>query len=208
MYLTPFSVQWRVNALAAGAFLPASTPHEARNVNKKLIALSVTLALASGLAVAQSVAPAAAPSATPDRAARQAEHEARAQARFAETDRNKDGRISLAEFQDASDRKLAERFARLDANKDGQLTQAEMQQARGEGRERMEGRRGAMHGGMDKMRALDTNHDEALTRAEIGTQMPKLAERFDMLDANHDGRLTHDEMRAGRGSWQGDRAAH
>jgi hypothetical protein len=65
-----------------------------------------------------------------------------------------------------------------------------------------------MHGRMEKLRALDANHDQALTRAEIGNEMPKLAERFDTLDANHDGRLTHDEMRAGRAGWHGDRAAH
>jgi hypothetical protein len=109
-------------------------------VNKPLILLVCTLA--SGVALAQAVVPVA-PVATADRAARRAEFQARAQARFAESDRNHDGRISLTEFQDASDRKLAERFQRLDANKDGQLTQEELRQAHAQRRDRRNERRQA-----------------------------------------------------------------
>jgi uncharacterized protein YnzC (UPF0291/DUF896 family) len=157
-------------------------------VNKPLLAL--TLALVSGLALAQATV-------APDRAAHQAQMRQRAEARFAEADKNRDGRISLAEFQDASDRRLAERFARMDANKDGQLTAEEMRSAREARRGRMAGHRQAMRGHMEKLRALDANHDQALTRAEIGTAMPMLVEHFDQLDTDHDGRLTRDEMRAG-----------
>ena len=161
-------------------------------MNKPLVFL--VCALASGFALAQAVAPALAP----DRAARRAEFQARAQARFAESDRNHDGRISLAEFQGAADRKLSERFHRLDGNKDGQLTQEELRQAHGQHRERMGERRQARAGGMRKLRALDTNRDQALDRAEIGNRFPRLLEHFDQIDANHDGRITRDEMRAAR----------
>ena len=170
-------------------------------MNKPLVFFLCTLA--SGVVLAQAVAPGHAAS---DRSARKAEMQARAQARFAQSDRNHDGRISLAEFQDASDKKLAERFARMDANKDGQLTQEEMrlahEQRRGKMMERREGRREGRREHrrerMEKLQALDTNKDQALSRAEIGTAMPRLLEHFDQLDTNHDGKLTRDEMRAGR----------
>ena len=79
-------------------------------MNKPLVFFVCTLAadlLFADLARAQAVAPAVAPAAAPDRAARRVEFQARAQARFAESDRNHDGRLSLAEFQSAADRKLA-----------------------------------------------------------------------------------------------------
>ncbi len=159
-------------------------------MNKPLVFLLCTLA--SGVVLAQAVAP--------DRTARKAEMQARAQARFAQSDRNHDGRISLAEFQDASDKKLAERFAHMDANKDGQLTQEEMRMAHEQRRGRMMDRRHDRREGMEKIRGLDTNKDQALSRAEIGTAMPRLLEHFDQLDANHDGKITRDEMRAGHGA--------
>ena len=52
----------------------------------------------------------------------------------------------------------------------------------------------------EKMRALDVNHDQALSRAEIGDRMPRLAQQFDRIDGNRDGKLSHDELRAARGS--------
>jgi len=166
-------------------------------VNKPLVFLAVCLA--SGLLLADvALAQALAPTAAPDRAARRAEFQARAQARFAQSDRNHDGRISLAEFQDASERRLAERFHRLDANNDGQLTQDELRQAHQLRREKMVERRQARVGRLQQLRALDTNKDQALDRAEIGNRMPRLLEHFDQIDANHDGRITRDEMRAAR----------
>lgn len=161
-------------------------------MNKPVVFL--VCALASGFAIAQAVTPVHAP----DPAARRAQFQARAQARFAESDRNHDGRISLAEFQDAADRRLAERFHRLDANSDGQLTQDELRQAHQQRRENMGERRQARAGRLQKLRALDTNKDQALDRAEIGNRMPRLLEHFDQIDANHDGRITRDEMRAAR----------
>ncbi len=157
-------------------------------MNKPLVFFLCTLA--SGVVLAQAVAP--------DRAARKAEMQARAQARFAQNDRNHDGRISLAEFQDASDEKLAGRFAHLDANKDGQLTQEEMRRAHEQRRGKMMERRHGRGEAMQKMRALDSNKDQALSRAEIGTSMPRLLEHFDQFDSNHDGKISRDEMHAGR----------
>lgn len=53
---------------------------------------------------------------------------ARAEARFNESDRNHDRKLSLAEFQQARNQRLARRFARMDGNKDGGLSQAELRQ--------------------------------------------------------------------------------
>lgn len=43
---------------------------------------------------------------------------------------------------------------------------------------------------------FDKNGDGALTKDELSDN-PRLLERFDTLDANKDGKLSEDEMRAG-----------
>jgi Ca2+-binding EF-hand superfamily protein len=132
---------------------------------------------------------------------------AKAEARFSASDRNHDGKLSLAEFQQARDQRLAEQFARLDANKDGGLSQDEMRQGRHAGRLMRASHRHAGMAMREKLRALDTDHDQALSRAEIGQRMPRLAQQFDRLDGNRDGKLSREELRAGRESLRGnDRA--
>lgn len=158
---------------------------------KKWIVLASGLLLAS-VAVAQQVASRDAG----QRADRRAEA-------FADSDSNRDGRLSLAEFQAARSRKLAEQFARMDANRDGALTQEEMTQARREHRQLRASKR---HGAMamrQGMKALDRDGDQALSRAEIGDRMPRLAENFDSIDLDHDGRLDRSELRAGRQALRG-----
>lgn len=54
--------------------------------------------------------------------------------------------------------------------------------------------KGAM---MERLRAADTNGDGLISRAEAAA-LPRLAEHFDALDANHDGQLSLDELRAAR----------
>jgi Ca2+-binding EF-hand superfamily protein len=158
-------------------------------MNKPLIL--VLCALASSFVVAQE------PGAAKRDAHRQQMH-AKAQARFDESDRNHDRKLSLAEFQQARNQRLAEQFARLDANKDGGLTEDEMRQGLRQGRQMHAARRHAGMAAREKMRALDANHDQALSRAEIGDRMPRLAQDFDRLDSNRDGKLSRDEIRAGR----------
>ena len=108
---------------------------------------------------------------------------------FTEADANRDGLLTLAEFQAARSRKLAEQFQRMDVNRDGTLTSEEMSQAR----QHMRSSRG--HEGM---KALDRDGDQALSRAEIGDRMPRLSENFDSIDLDDDGRLDRNELRAGR----------
>ena len=128
----------------------------------------------------------------------------RAEAKFSEADSNHDGAISQAEWQSARLREANARFQKLDANRDGRLTELEMQQAREQRQHRKGERRGERR---ERLRALDKDGDQQLSRAEIGTAMPKLAQDFDRLDGNRDGKLSREEIRAGRAP-RGEPAQH
>jgi Ca2+-binding EF-hand superfamily protein len=145
--------------------------------------------LAASLAVAQSATP---------RQGDRGERGERAAERFAASDSNRDGKLSLAEFERARSERIAEQFARLDANKDGSLTQEEMRQSMREHRQMRKANRHERMAMRERLKALDANGDQALTRAEIGDKAPKLAEHFADFDLDRDGRLTRDEIRAGR----------
>lgn len=54
--------------------------------------------------------------------------------------------------------------------------------------------KGAM---LERLKAADANADGLLSRAEAAA-LPRLAERFDQLDANQDGQVSFDELHAGR----------
>ena len=149
-------------------------------MNRILIATAGLLA--TSLAVAQAAAP------------RQGERGQRGAQAFAASDGNHDGRLSLAEFERARSQRIAEQFRKLDLDKDGSLTQAELRQHR-ELRAAHRHERMAMR---EKLRGLDANGDRALSRAEIGDKAPRLAEHFADFDLDRDGRLTRDEIRAGR----------
>lgn len=53
------------------------------------------------------------------------------------------------------------------------------------------------HGGarFERLRAADTNADGLLSRAEAAA-LPRLAEHFDAVDANRDGQVAFEELRA------------
>jgi len=123
----------------------------------------------------------------------------RAGAAFDDADGNHDGRLSQSEWQSARLRDAAERFRRFDVNRDGALSREELQAAH----EQRRARRGGMR---EKMRALDADGDRQLSRAEVSGKMPRLEARFDSLDANRDGKLSREEMRAGREAQRGDTA--
>ena len=90
-------------------------------------------------------------------------------------DTNGDGTISRAEYVAQSEA----RFARMDKNGDGFITADEM------------GGKGGRGGG--RLMAADTDHDGKISRAEF---MAQSAERFAGLDANGDGQISGDEMKA------------
>lgn len=151
---------------------------------KKLTLATLGL-LAASIAVAQ-------PPATGNAGAGR---EGKSAALFAESDSNHDGKLSMAEWQQAQNRLLAKRFEKMDLNRDGSLVQDEMRQARSEHRASRKDKSRAMR---EKAKALDTNGDQALSRAEIGDAMPKVAENFASIDLDNDGKLSRDELRAGR----------
>jgi Ca2+-binding EF-hand superfamily protein len=50
---------------------------------------------------------------------------------------------------------------------------------------------------IERLKAADTNGDGMLSRQEAAA-LPRLADRFDAIDANRDGQVTFEELRASR----------
>lgn len=101
-------------------------------------------------------------------------------------DTDGDGTISKAEF-DAL-------FNKIDTNHDGKLDKAELAAYHKAMREQ---RRAEMKAEFEaKFKAADKNNDGALTRDEFKAAFPRMADRFDKLDANHDGKVTMAEIEA------------
>jgi Ca2+-binding EF-hand superfamily protein len=97
---------------------------------------------------------------------------------FKDMDKNKDGKISKYEWQGPP-----QFFDRLDSNHDGFIDEAEWNAMRN----RMGGG-GRVGEGLVKM--LDADKDGKVTRDEFA----KIVSLFDLLDANHDGTLSQEEM--------------
>lgn len=105
---------------------------------------------------------------------------------FARLDANHDGSIDRTEA--AARPHLLQRFDQLDANHDGRIDASERPQHHGMGGEGGKGERG------ERLARFDTDKDGRLSRAEVGDS--RIAKHFDMIDANHDGFLTREELRA------------
>jgi Ca2+-binding EF-hand superfamily protein len=193
-----------------------------RKLTLSLIAGAATVA-AGGVAYAQS-APAQAPQHELTRAA----VEQRAGQMFDRLDANHDGKLDQAD----RDARQKARFDRLDTNHDGQVSYAEFTAARAQFAQarkdrvaKAEAHRGAhgqagehrmaMRGGfrgrggpMAMMRMADADKDGTITKAEF---VNAALQRFDRLDANHDGTVTADEAKAARDNmrqqWQARRQA-
>lgn len=131
-----------------------------------VLAVAVTIALASAAACAQTAAPAAGKPRIP-------------------LDANKDGAIDRAEAAKAP--MLAQKFDQLDKNRDGKLSADERRHMRGMRH------RGGGRGGM---RAADTDHDGRISRAEAQAAQARAGERFDQMDFNKDGYIDRADMQA------------
>jgi Ca2+-binding EF-hand superfamily protein len=105
-------------------------------------------------------------------------------------DANQDGIVTREEA--STHPRLAAQFDAADTNHDGQLDAAEMNAHR----EAM--RAGMRAKGQERWVAADKDGDGALTREEAQASMPGVAEHFDALDANHDGKVDRAEMHDAR----------
>jgi len=105
-------------------------------------------------------------------------------------DANQDGIVTREEA--STHPRLAGQFDAADANKDGQLDTAEMNAHREAMRAEMRAK------GQERWAAADKDGDGALTREEAQASMPGVADRFDTLDANHDGKIDRGEMHNAR----------
>jgi Ca2+-binding EF-hand superfamily protein len=135
----------------------------------------VSILTAVGLASAALVATAA-----PEGQGRGAE-------RFKQADTNGDGMISRDEAKALP--RILKHFDEIDANHDGQITADELRAFHQAHR----GEHGKDHGAFFKK--LDTDGDGRISRAEAQAA-PRLAERFDAIDANKDGYITKEELQA------------
>ncbi len=84
--------------------------------------------------------------------------------------------------------RLAGQFDVADTNKDGQLDAAEMNAHR----EAVRGQRRAE--AQARWTAADKDGDGAISRKEADDSLPGVAQRFDQVDANRDGKVGRDEM--------------
>ena len=57
---------------------------------------------------------------------------------------------------------------------------------------------------VERLRAADTNADGLISRAEAAA-LPRIAERFDAIDANRDGQVSFEELRGSRHKARGER---
>ena len=144
---------------------------------KSILALTaVALASVTTLAVAQS-APAT------------GGHRGAFMERLKAADTNGDGMISQSEA--AALPHLAKHFDAIDANHDGQVTVDELHAF-------MQAKRGQF--AQKGFAMLDTNGDGKVSRDEF---LAQAAARFDRMDANKDGVLTPDELKAGHHGHRG-----
>jgi Ca2+-binding EF-hand superfamily protein len=136
----------------------------------------------------------------------QADREARQKIRFDRVDTNHDGEVSYAEFaaaragfDQARKTRMAERGAR--SGRDG-ARRGEHRMAVNRFGHGFVGHRGAL------ARVADADKDGAVSKAEF---QARILQRFDRLDANHDGTVTADEAKAARDNmrqqWQSRREA-
>ncbi|MCU0690154.1 MAG: EF-hand domain-containing protein [Polyangiaceae bacterium] len=112
-------------------------------------------------------------------------HGAGRMAMFAQADRDGDGKLTREEAQSAAGR----RFKSADKNGDGTLDDQELSALRARGM----GAPGKGPRDASRFRQMDKNGDGTLSKDEVPGF---LADRFDDIDADHDGKVTHDELRA------------
>lgn len=114
--------------------------------------------------------------------------------RHVKLDTNGDGVIDRKEA--AANPRMAAHFDTLDVNKDGRITADERPHR---GMRGDKGRRG------ERMAQLDADKDGRFSRAEL-VGRERMLQNFTAIDANNDGYLTKDEMKAFHQRNAGDKA--
>lgn len=109
---------------------------------------------------------------------------------FKAIDKDGDGRISREEARAGAIERAERHFEKLDGNKDGFVTTEEMSEARAAKRAKMRERMEA------RFKSADTDGDGAISKAEAEAGMPMLNRRFASIDADANGKLTPEELRA------------
>ena len=108
-------------------------------------------------------------------------------------DTNGDGQVSREEAATLQEKIQGDWFDKTDTNKDGLLTEEEIRAGREARREHL---RGDMKARMDeRFKEADGNADGQLSLDEAQAKMPKLAERFNALDADKNGLLSKEELK-------------
>lgn len=118
-------------------------------------------------------------------------------AMFKNADKNHDGKVTLEEARALS----GEKFAAADTNKDGQIEPEEMRalgarMGKGDRAGRGHGRGHARGQGQGQgLKRLDKDGNGMISKEEAP---PRLKDRFDEVDANKDGQIDKEEMKAAR----------
>jgi Ca2+-binding EF-hand superfamily protein len=112
------------------------------------------------------------------------------------SDTDGDGRVSRAEATAAGAERSGEWFDKLDVNKDGYVTPDEAKEARATRSAQM--REGMKQKMDERFKEADANSDGQLSLDEVQAKMPRLADRFSMLDSDKNGLLSKEELAKGR----------
>jgi len=125
---------------------------------------------------------------------------ARLTEQFRRADADANGMLTRAEA-DRGAPLLAKQFDAIDVNRDGRISPEEIRAHRKAERLKrgaQRGRRGAQAGARFEhyFARADADGDGALSRAEAGRGLPRVARKFGRVDRNGDGRITREEMQA------------